>query len=111
MFVELYLFCCFVVCYSPQLGDQYGRTYIVPSLLSTIIHLLADPEGTLEDPIDVEDLTPLMKRIVELIRPRAEDYPESLMNALDLYAKCHQANGDFKSAALALGSFKFDEFR
>lgn len=33
------------------------------------------------------------------------------MNAIDLLAKCHQANGDFKSAAYALASFKFEDYR
>lgn len=34
-----------------------------------------------------------------------------LMNTLDLLAKCHQANGDFKSAAYTLSSFKFDDYK
>ena len=34
-----------------------------------------------------------------------------LMNALDLLAKCHQANEDYKSAAYTLSSFKFDDFK
>lgn len=33
------------------------------------------------------------------------------MNALDLLAKCHQASGDYKSAAYTLSSFKFDDFK
>ena len=102
--------------------------------------------------MDVDDLTPLMKQIVDLIRPKAEDTPDAvsggegrmqsnpqqlhgsrprssqplilphfasfrvgccwqLMNALDLLAKCHQASGDYKSAAYTLSSFKFDDFK
>lgn len=34
-----------------------------------------------------------------------------LLNTLDLLAKCHQANGDFKSAAYTMSSFKFDDFK
>lgn len=33
------------------------------------------------------------------------------MNSVDLLAKCHQANGDYKSAAYTLSSFKFDDFK
>jgi len=92
-------------------AEQYGRTYIVPDLLNHLILLLSDPEGALEDPMDVDDLLPLMKSLVDLIRPKAEDVPDALMNALELLAQCHQANKDYKAAAYTLSSFKFDDFK
>ena len=92
-------------------AEQYGRTYIVPDIFQHILLLLADPEGKNEDPMDVDDMLPLLKSFSELIRPKAEDMPDALMNTLDLLAKCHQANGDFKSAAYTLSSFKFDDYK
>jgi COP9 signalosome complex subunit 4 len=83
----------------------------VPDLLSHLVLLLADPEGKLDDPMDVDDLLPLLKSLVDLIRPKADDAPDALMNALELLAQCHQANKDYKSAAYTLSSFKFDEFK
>jgi len=90
-------------------AEQYGRTYIVPDMLNHLIKLIADPEGKNEDPMDVDDMLPLMQQLVDLIRPKVDDLRDALMNALELLAQCHQANGDFKSAAYALSSFKFDD--
>lgn len=94
-----------------ELLDQYGRTYIVADLFQHILTLMADEEGKNEDPMDVDDMLPVLKAFVDLIRPKAEDMPDALMNTLDLLAKCHQANGDFKSAAYTLSSFRFDDYK
>jgi COP9 signalosome complex subunit 4 len=91
--------------------EQYSRTYITPEGLQHCIKELADEEGKNSDPIDLEELTPLLKKIVELIRTKADDYPDALLLSLDLLAKCYQAEGEYKQAAYALGSFKFDDYR
>jgi len=92
-------------------SEQYGRTYIMPDIVTLIIDLLADREGKNENPLDVDELTPLMRQMVDLIRAKAEDMPDALMNAIELLAQCHQASGEFKSAAYTLSSFKFDDFK
>src|SRR4051794_38297606 len=66
-------------------ADQYGRTYITPEALSHLIKTLADEDEQLSDPMEVEDeLTPLMQKIVEKIRQRADDFPDALLISLDL---------------------------
>ena len=141
----------------PTRADQAGRQ-LTESALTRVGCLLDRSCSCVQDPMDVDDLTPLLKGLVDIIRPKAEDVPDAvrgeerrgrrdeakrtrwrapfadpfhsfaslsphicvcvvcvarlqLMNALDLLAKCHQANGDFKAAAYTLSSFKFDDFK
>lgn len=91
-------------------ADQYNRTYIVPPSLTRALTLLLDPHNTIEDPIDLEDLIPLTQRIVEFIRPRAENYPYQLMLSIELLAKAHQGMGEYRQAAYTLQSFRFEDY-
>ena len=47
----------------------------LPSALRMLVLSLASPS---QDPMDVDDLTPLMKQLVDLIRPKAEDVPDAV---------------------------------
>lgn len=58
--------------------DQYGRTYIVPDLLQLLLSLLLDEENKNPDPIDVEDITPIIKKVVDMLRSRGEDFPDAV---------------------------------
>lgn len=86
-------------------SDQYGRTYITPPSLLHLITLLADPSTP--DPIDVEDMTPLLQSLTDLLRPRHDDYPQVYCEAVDLLSRCYQAMGEYRQAAYALNSYKW----
>ena len=93
-------------------SDQYGRTYTTPPALLHLLHLLSDPSssiGGVEEPIEVEDMIPLLHSLAELLRPRHDDYPQVLCECVDLLSRCHQAMNDYKAAAYALASFKWDD--
>ena len=90
-------------------SDQYGRTYTTPPSLLHMLTLLADADASLAAPLDVEDLVPLLTSLCELLRPRHDDYPHALCECVDLLSKCHQAEGDFRAAAYALASYKWDD--
>ena len=64
-----------------------------------------------EDGIDLDDLTVLLRYMVDILRPKIDDFADALMLSVDLLGKCYQANKDFKSAALILSSFKPDDHR
>ena len=90
-------------------SDQYGRTYTTPPALLHLLHLLADPSASNADPISVEDMIPLLQALADLLRPRHDDYPHPLCECVDLLSRCHQAMDDYKAAAYALASFKWDD--
>ena len=86
-------------------SDQYGRTYIAPPSLLQLLSALSSDSC----PIDVEDMTPLLQQTVEMLRPKHDDYPQPLCEAVDLLARCHQALDDYAKAAYALSSFRWDD--
>ena len=59
-------------------SEQYGRTYLVNDLLIMLLDLLADPENKNENGMDIDQLTPVMKQMVDIIRPKGEDYPDAV---------------------------------
>jgi hypothetical protein len=40
-----------------------------------------------------------------------EDFPDALMKMIRLLAEAHQGEGDYRKAASAMSSFKFDAYR
>ena len=75
----------FLSVFKPQViekegSDQHGRTYITPELLPFIIGCLSPGTQDIaeDDMMDLEDLCPMMEKIVPLVQTKAEDFPESV---------------------------------
>jgi len=91
--------------------DQYGRTYITPKVLESILASLRGEKIDEDDQMDFEDLLPLMADIIPELRTKGEAFPDALMGAIELISQLYTADDDFKSAAFALTSFKFTTYR
>ena len=90
-------------------ADQYGRTYIAPPALLSLIQQLKEPASE-ADALDVEDMQPVLQQLVELLRPKAEDYTQPLCECVALLADCHKALEDYGKAAYTLASFRWDDW-
>jgi len=95
--------------------DQYGRTYITPEMLLHIVHtiklgLTADGEKQ-GIAFAVEDVLPFAEQIVAAIRAKEQDYPDALMESIELLANLYRADTQWSKAASTLSSFKFGTYR
>jgi len=92
-------------------SEQYGRTYITTQALVYVAKQLLDEEAKNADPIKVEVMAPFVEKAVAVVREKENDFPDGLMQFISLLAQCYQAQEEFKKAAFALSSFKFDALR
>ena len=90
-------------------ADQYGRTYIAPPALLSLIQQLKEPAKE-EDALDVEDMVRPLQQLVDLLRPKAEDCTQPLCECIALLAEVHKALEDYGKAAYTLASFRWDEW-
>ena len=90
-------------------ADQYGRTYIAPPALLRLVQLLKEPASE-ADALDVEDMQPVLQQLVDLLRPKAEDYTQPLCECIALLADCHKALEEYGKAAYTLASFRWDDW-
>ena len=90
-------------------ADQYGRTYIAPPALLQLIQQLKEPAGP-DDALDVEEMQPVLQQLVDLLRPKAEDYTQPLCECIALLAEVHKALEDYGKAAYTLASFRWDDW-
>lgn len=91
--------------------DQHGRTYITPGLLVATVKLLNPKYISEEEQLDIEDLLPLVEELVSVLRGRAEDFPDALMEGIALLASIYQAENEWKKAAFLLSGFRFEIYR
>jgi COP9 signalosome complex subunit 4 len=89
-------------------AEQFGRTYITSEIIVGLLKSILDSE---ESPLPLNDLTMLSGKVSDIVRPKADDFPDAFMYALQLLATAFQAEGDYKKAASALAQFKFDNYR
>jgi COP9 signalosome complex subunit 4 len=92
-------------------AEQYGRTYITSECISSLLKLFLDADEKQGPPLPLNELTPFAQKVADIVRPKAEDFPDAFMYALQLLAIAFQGEGDFKKAASALAQFKFDNYR
>jgi len=92
-------------------NDQYGRTYITPKVMQDLIGYLRGDDVEEDDQMALEDLMPLMKKLVPLARNKGEDFPDVLMEAIYLQYQLFMAEDEFQSAASTLTGFKFNTYR
>lgn len=92
-------------------NEQYGRIYLTPPIMEKILDLLQGVDVDEDDQIDLEDLLPLMEALVPLIRKKGEAFPDALMTSIALLAELYKAEDEFKKAAFAYTSFKFNSYR
>ena len=90
-------------------ADQYGRTYIAPPALLQLIQQLKQPARE-EDALDVEAMQPVVQQLVDLLRPKAEDYTQPLCECIALLADCNRAMEEYGKAAYTLASFRWDDW-
>jgi len=88
-------------------SQQFGRTYITSDVMSHIFTRIADTES--KNSLSVEEMTPLLVHAVEVLRTVQDTFADALMKGVKLLSECYQAEGEFKKAAFALASFKFDK--
>lgn len=92
-------------------NDQNGRTYITLEIVVFLIKTISGAEEKEEDQIDLEDLLPLTEKIVTICRKHVDEFPDALMEAIDLVAELYSADEEFSKAAYARQSFKFENYR
>jgi len=95
--------------------DHYGRSYITPELLSHLVRTIKiglGEEGEKQGIVfEVEDILPIMEQIVTVIRTKEQDFPDQLMDAVELLANLYRSEDQWAKAAGALSSFKFQNYR
>lgn len=92
-------------------NEQYGRIYLTPPIMEKLLKLLGGVDVEEDDQIELEDLLPLMERLVPIIRKKGEAFPDALMSSISLLGALYMAEDDFKKAAFAYTSFKFNAYR
>jgi len=95
-------------------NEQNGRTYTTPIVLDFIITQVGReiPENADESKyFSLPSQLEIAQAMVEAIRKKQDDFPTQLMHAIRLLSECYQGQEDYKRAAQALNSFKFDEYR
>jgi len=93
--------------------DQHGRTYITPEILVYIIKKIrANSEEEDESKVlDFDQLLQMFEQIVPVIREKGEDFPNALLEAVDVLSKMYEGEQDWKKAAFCMSSFKFEQYR
>ena len=90
-------------------ADQYGRTYIAPPALLSLVQQLREPPSP-EAALDVEDMQPVLQQLADTLRPKADDYTQPLCECIALLAEVHKALEEWGKAAYTLASFRWDDW-
>jgi hypothetical protein len=97
-----------------ELEDQFGRLYITPPVSLYVVNEILNDEKQEKmglDVIEMEDLIPFLTTVSAHLRGACEQSPQtggSLHRCLLGLSMSHRSEGDFKQAAFALISMKFE---
>jgi len=99
-------------------SDSHGRVYITPAALDNFLEVVAEmDEKKNPNGFVVDDLIPLLEKVLPILRKKEEDFPDQLMRTIKILSQSHESYSDnpkvykehAKAAAFALGSFNFEK--